>query len=75
MVPEKYADLGFTITKFGIGSSALKFNNKPIFIFNSRIDQKFLARICDIYLKISKTKRNLNRATTTTETAPLSSLQ
>jgi hypothetical protein len=60
MIPEKYAKLGFKITKYGGGSSILRFNDKPIFIFNaiSSIDIKFLMDICDTYLKISERKKN-----------------
>jgi hypothetical protein len=60
MVPGKYADLGFEITKFGANSKALKFNQKPVFIFNSNtnIDVEFLTRICDTYLKINKKRIN-----------------
>jgi len=58
MVPQRYADLGFEITKFGKNSSALRYNQKPVFVFDaqSHIDGKFLARICDIYLNIEKRK-------------------
>jgi hypothetical protein len=58
----KYADLGFEITKFGAQSSALRFDQKPIFIFeaNSPIDVEFLTHICDTYLKISEKRRDLS---------------
>lgn len=62
MVPERYADLGFEITKFGINSKVLKFNKKPIFVFsaNMNTDAKFLTSICDTYLKISEKRNNLS---------------
>jgi hypothetical protein len=67
MVPEKYADLGFEITKFGANSKALRFGQKAIFVFDSKtnIDTEFLTRICDIYLKVNekRKKKNLSCAT------------
>jgi hypothetical protein len=62
MVSQKHADLGFNISKFGKNSMALRFNQKPVFVFNidSPVDEKFLSQICEIYLTISE-KRN-NRA-------------
>jgi hypothetical protein len=59
MVPEKYADLGFEITGFGARSKALKFDEKPVFIFksNSAIDEEFLTHICDIHLKITEKRK------------------
>jgi hypothetical protein len=49
-------------SKFGKYSMALRFNQKPVFVFNldSPVDEKFLSQICEIYLTISE-KRN-NRA-------------
>lgn len=60
MVSQKYVDLGFHITKFGKNSMALRFNEKPVFVFNidSPVDEKFLSQICDIYLKISEKRNN-----------------
>jgi hypothetical protein len=62
MVPEKYAKLGFEIAKFGANSRVLRFDQKPIFVFNenTNIDVNFLTRICDTYLKLSERRRNLN---------------
>jgi hypothetical protein len=62
MVPEKYSNLGFEITKFGANSKVLRFDQKPIFVFNANagIDAEFLAHICDTYLKISERRKNLS---------------
>lgn len=62
MVPEKYAALGFEITKFGTHSLALRFDHKPIFIFNLNlaIDEEFFKTVCDTYLKISAKRKNLS---------------
>lgn len=62
MLPGKYVDLGFEITKFGSHSSALRFDHKPIFVFNSNtnIGGDFLQHICDTYLKISEKRKNLS---------------
>jgi hypothetical protein len=56
MLPEKYIELGFEVTKFGAHSLALRFNHKPLFIFSSdsNIDAKFLIVICDAKLNMSK---------------------
>jgi hypothetical protein len=61
MVRGKYVDLGFEITKFGIRSSAISFNSKPIFVFDSdiNIDDELVQAICDTYLKISENRANL----------------
>lgn len=61
MVPDKYADLGFEITKFGAQSSVLRFDHKPVFVFDSKsnVDVGFLTHICDVYLKISEKRKNL----------------
>lgn len=60
MIPEKYAEMGFEITRFGVQSSVLRFEHKPIFVFSSgnNIDAGFLTRICDIYLKITGNRRS-----------------
>ena len=62
MVPVKYADLGFEITKFGANSKVLKFRQKPIFVFdiNSALDPEFLARICDTYLALAEKRKELS---------------
>jgi hypothetical protein len=61
MVPKKYTDLGFEITKFGANSKALRFGQKPIFVFNARtnLDSAFLIRLCDIYQKLNAKKESL----------------
>jgi hypothetical protein len=61
MVPQKYAFLGFDIAKFGAHSKVLRFNCKPIFVFNSdsKIDVRFVEQICDTYLKISEKRKDL----------------
>jgi hypothetical protein len=61
MLPDKYADLGFEITKFGASSRVLRFEQKPIFVFNasSNCDETFLTRICDTYLKVSGRRKDL----------------
>ena len=62
MVPDKYAALGFEVTKFGSQSLALRFENKPIFIFESNlvIDEVFFRSICDTYLKLTQKRKNLS---------------
>ncbi len=61
MVPGKYAALGFEITQFGKHSLAIKFGQKPIFIFDADldIDEVFFRSICDTYLKLSEKRKNL----------------
>jgi hypothetical protein len=61
MVPKKFADLGFEITPFGASSLVLRFDHKPIFVFNTRadIDIDFLTHICETYLKICDKRKNL----------------
>ncbi len=62
MVPKKYIDLGFEITRFGAQSKALRFEQKPVFVFNteSDIDADFLTHICDTYLRIAEKRKNLS---------------
>jgi hypothetical protein len=54
MVPQKFSSLGFDITKFGANARALRFENKPIFVFSadSRMDENFITQICTTYLQI-----------------------
>ncbi len=61
MVPKKYADLGFEITKFGAKSQALKYEQKPIFVFDAHanLDSTFLEHICEIYLRICEKRKEL----------------
>lgn len=58
MLPEKYADLGFEITPFGIKSMVLRYNGHPVFVFSTRFHPgvAFLKRICDKYLKNPRNK-------------------
>ena len=60
MVPKKYADLGFELTRFGANSKILRFDHKPIFVFNAntKIDMKFLTHICETYLKICEKRKD-----------------
>jgi hypothetical protein len=62
MVPSKYSALGFEISKFGLHSKALRFHEKPIFIFNenSPIDDKLVTHICATYLKIAEKRGDLS---------------
>ncbi len=62
MLPEKYVDLGFEITKFGARSSVLRCHCKPVFVFDSKsnVDVKMLIHICDNYLKISQKRIDLS---------------
>jgi hypothetical protein len=60
MISQKYADLGFEITKFGVNSRVLRFGRTPVFVFNSNtdIDADFLSHICDTYLKIREKRQS-----------------
>jgi hypothetical protein len=62
VVPEKYAALGFKITRFGINSNVLIFDQKPVFVFdrNVNIDDELLAHICDTYLIIIQKRKDLS---------------
>jgi hypothetical protein len=62
MVPQKYIDLGFEITRFGAQSKVLRYGQKPVFVFNtnSDIDPDFLICICDTYLRIAEKRKNLS---------------
>jgi hypothetical protein len=59
MVPDKYAEKGFEISKFGAGSLALRLDKKPIFVFSSESekDDEFVSLLCSVYLKTSNKKR------------------
>ncbi len=54
ILPQKYSDLGFTMSRFGKKSMALKCQEKVVFVFNSDLDVRddFIARICDCHLKL-----------------------
>ncbi len=62
MLSDKYSAMGFEVTKFGEFSSVLRYDQKPIFIFNanSEMDESFLSHICDVYMKISRTHKDLS---------------
>jgi|WetSurMetagenome_2_1015567.scaffolds.fasta_scaffold175557_2 hypothetical protein len=62
MVLPKYAALGFDIIRFGKHALALRFENKPIFIFEPdlAIDEEFFNSICETYLKLSAKRKNLS---------------
>jgi hypothetical protein len=51
---QKYVDLGFTISKLGRGSSALKYQDRIIFIFGSgeKVTDFYVSRLCDRYLNL-----------------------
>jgi|WetSurMetagenome_2_1015567.scaffolds.fasta_scaffold1505810_1 hypothetical protein len=59
MVPQKFSDLGFDIAGFGAKSKVLRFENKPIFVFNanSRMDETFISQICTTYLQIREKRK------------------
>jgi hypothetical protein len=60
MITQKYAELGFEITKFGGNSKVLRFGETPVFVFNSNteVDADFLSHICDTYLKIREKRKS-----------------
>jgi len=62
MLSDKYRALGFEITGFGECSSVLRYVQKPIFVFNagSKLDEDFLSHICEVYLKVSQTRKDLS---------------
>jgi len=54
MIPVKYSQAGFDIADFGSKSRALRFDGKPIFVFNagSNPEPDFISHICETYLHI-----------------------
>lgn len=56
---QKYVDLGFTISRLGIGSSALRFHDRIIFIFGSGgvISDILISRLCDRYLELVQSRK------------------
>ena len=54
MLPKKYIELGFELSKFGEKSLILKYNNNIIFIFGSYLDVRddYVSKLCDYYLKL-----------------------
>jgi hypothetical protein len=62
ILPQKYVDSGFRISKFGKQSLALRCQDKIVFVFGSEKDIRddFVFRLCDCHLKISsKSERNM----------------
>jgi hypothetical protein len=53
-LPQKYIDLGFAISRFGTDSSALRFQDRMLFIFGScqEVGEDYISRLCDHYLKL-----------------------
>jgi hypothetical protein len=53
-LPQKYTELGFHISSFGMKSMALKHQGRTVFVFGSALDLRddFIGRLCDSYLKI-----------------------
>ncbi len=54
VLPQKYADLGFKISKFGKKSQALRWQDKVVFVFNSDLDVRddFISRLCDYQVNL-----------------------
>jgi hypothetical protein len=52
-LPQKYADLGFELSKVGEQSIALRCRDNLVFIFTSGIDARegFVSRLCDCHMK------------------------
>jgi len=59
VLPEKYADLGFEVSKLGKESLILSYKGKSIFVFSSGIDvrEEFISRLCDCRLKLNSSRR------------------
>jgi hypothetical protein len=55
ILPQKYAGLGFTISRFGKTSLALRWQDKTIFVFDSatniRVGDDFVSGLCNFYLQ------------------------
>jgi hypothetical protein len=64
ILPQKYVDLGFKMSKFGKQSLALRCQDKIVFVFGSDKDIRddFVSRLCDCHLKINSngTTNSLN---------------
>jgi hypothetical protein len=54
ILPQKYIELGFNMSKFGNSSLALRCQNNVVFVFNSSIDirEDFVSRLCDCHIKL-----------------------
>jgi hypothetical protein len=55
VLSQKYADLGFKMSKFGKESLALRCQDKVVFVFGSDMDIRddFVSRLCDCHLKVT----------------------
>lgn len=56
MLPQKYVEMGFELTKFGEKSLFLKYRSKVIFLFDSYLDirDNVIPKLCDYYLSAMK---------------------
>ena len=54
VLPQKYADLGFNLSKFGNETLALSYQGKTVFVFSSAIEvrEEFVSRLCECRLKL-----------------------
>ena len=54
VLPQKYADLGFNLSKFGNQTLALSYHGKTIFVFSSAIEvrEEFVSRLCECRLNL-----------------------
>ncbi len=55
ILPEKYTQKGFNISKFGERSLVLKHYDRAIFIFGSDLDLRddFFSLLCDSYVRLT----------------------
>ncbi len=62
MIPEKYAAIGFEVTKFGANSKVIRYHSRPVFVFDSQAvpDTALVESICSIYLKLTEIRKNLS---------------
>lgn len=60
MIPGKYTKLGFDIVSFGAKSKTLRFEGKPIFVFNadSNLETDFINHICETYMHICDKRKS-----------------
>ena len=56
---QKYVDLGFTISRLGRDSSALRFQDRIIFIFGPgyKTSDILISLLCDRYLEICQSRK------------------
>jgi hypothetical protein len=54
ILPPKYIELGFKMSKFGNDSLALICKDRNVFVFNSDSDLRddFVSRLCDCHLRL-----------------------